>query len=129
MAVNRYEKNTSSGRGYDNYSSPQGQGQSFLGRTIQIKGEISSNEHLTVEGKVIGNIASSSRLTIGRDGLVNGEINAQAVRIDGKAEGSIIAKQKLEISSAGAFTGNLKSDKLVVEEGAIFQGKVNLEDS
>lgn len=111
MAVDSYEK--------------QG---SYLGKTMKIKGKITSDEYLTVEGEIEGNVDISKTLTIGKDGYVNGMINADVVKIDGKAEGNITASRKLEISSAGTFQGTLKSDKLVIEEGAVFKGKVNTEE-
>lgn len=98
---------------------------SYIGKTMQIKGEIVSDEYLTVEGKVQGNIEISKTLTIGKNGYIDGVIKAEEVRIDGKAEGTITANTKLQISSTGDFYGSIKSKKLVIEEGAIFRGKVN----
>jgi len=101
---------------------------SYLGKTMKIKGKIKSDEFLTVEGEVEGNVDISKTLTIGREGFVNGTINADVVKIDGKAHGNITASSKLEISSAGTFQGVIKSDKLMIEEGAVFKGKVNVEE-
>lgn len=111
---------------FDEYSSSDGS-ESYLGKTIKIDGEITCDEFLTVEGDVKGNIKVSKTLTIGENGHVNGEIEAKDVRIIGKAEGNITATGKLEISSQGNFKGNLKSDKLVIEEGAVFKGKANMD--
>ena len=113
MASNTYSENASGG--------------SYLGKSVQIKGEISSDEVLVIEGKVTGNIKISKKLTIGKDGFVNGEINAEAVKIDGKAEGAVKASGKLEISMDGTFSGDLTADKLVIEDGAVFKGRVNLD--
>jgi len=102
-----------------------GASSSYLGKTLKIKGEISSDEYLTVEGQVTGNINVTKTLVIGKDGFVDGEITAEVVKIDGKAKGSITASEKLEISSRGHFQGNIKSEKLVIAEGAVFQGNAN----
>ncbi len=101
---------------------------SYLGKSLQITGEITSDEQLTIEGKIKGNINISKTLTIGKNGYVDGKITAEVVKIDGKAEGDITATEKLEISSNGVFSGNLKSEKLVIAEGAVFQGKANMDD-
>lgn len=106
-------------------STSPGASSSYLGKTLKIKGEISSDEYLTVEGQVTGNINVTKTLVIGKDGYVDGEITAEVVKIDGKAKGSITASEKLEISSRGHFQGNIKSEKLVIEEGAVFQGNAN----
>jgi len=108
-------------------STSSGASSSYLGKTLKIKGEISSDEYLTVEGQVTGNINITKTLVIGKNGYVDGEITAEVVKIDGKAKGSITASEKLEISSRGHFQGNIKSEKLVIEEGAVFQGNANQE--
>lgn len=113
---------------YKESSSSQSISRSYLGKTLKIKGEITSAEFLTVEGEVKGNINVSKTLTIGKNGFVDGEITAEVVKLDGRAQGSITAKEKLEISSKGNFTGNIKSEKLVIAKGAIFQGKANMDE-
>ena len=108
-------------------SSVEPASRSYLGKTIKIDGEITCEEILTIEGEVRGNIKVGNTLTIGKDGYVQGEIDAKEVKIIGKAEGNIVASDKLEITSQGYFSGSIKSDKLVIEEGAIFKGKANLD--
>lgn len=125
MAFNSYKKDEYSGSG--GLSSSRAS-ISYLGKSMKIKGKISSDEYLTVEGQVEGNIDISKTLTIGKNGYVNGTINADIVKLDGKAEGSITAASKLEIASSGTFQGTIKSDKLVIDEGAVFKGKINVED-
>lgn len=125
MAFNSYKKDEYAGSG--GFSSSQ-TSMSYLGKSMKIKGKISSDEYLTVEGQVEGNIDISKTLTIGKNGYVNGTINADIVKLDGKAEGNITAASMLEIASSGTFQGTIKSDKLVIEEGAVFKGKVNVED-
>lgn len=101
---------------------------SYLGKTVEIKGKITSQEFLTIEGKVTGDVESSKTLTIGKSGFINGKIDAEEVQIHGKAEGNIKAVRKLRISSEGNFEGAVKSDKLIIEDGAVFKGKINLDD-
>ena len=125
MAFNSYKKDEYPGLG--GFSSSRSS-MSYLGKSMKIKGKISSDEYLTVEGQVEGNIEISKTLTIGKNGYVNGTINADIVKLDGKAEGNITAATKLEIASTGTFQGTIKSDKLVIEDGATFKGKVNVED-
>jgi cytoskeletal protein CcmA (bactofilin family) len=128
MAVNTIKKDS---RGnYDEYNSSTSKpmSHSYLGKTLKIKGQISTDEFLTVEGEVKGNIKTSKTVTIGKSGYVDGKITAEKVKVDGRAKGSIIASDKLEISSSGNFHGDLKSERLVIEEGALFQGNANMDD-
>ncbi len=101
---------------------------SYLGKTLEINGEIKSDEYLTIEGKIKGNIQVTKTLTIGKNGYVEGEIKADEVKIHGKVEGNITAARKLEISSSGQFLGTIKAEKLSIAEGAVFKGKVNVDE-
>ena len=102
--------------------------QSFFGKTMRIEGEITSDEDLTIEGKVMGQLHVSKTLTIGREGYVDGKISANVVHISGEAEGHLSASQKLVISSEGKYTGNISSDTIKVAEGAQIKGTINTEE-
>lgn len=101
---------------------------SYLGKTMNIQGELISDEDLTIEGKVKGTIRVSKTLTIGREGDVTADIIAKVVKIIGKARGTIIASDKVAILSEGRYEGAIKSEKLVVAEGAILIGHINQEE-
>ena len=98
---------------------------SFIGKTMNIKADITSEEDITIEGRVNGNIQVSKTLTIGKSGYVTADIKAAVVRIIGVAKGNIIASDKVEILSEGRYTGNIESKKLVVADGAILNGLIN----
>jgi cytoskeletal protein CcmA (bactofilin family) len=98
---------------------------SFIGETMVIEADITSDEDIIIEGKVKGNISVSKTLTIGKSGKVKADINAAVVRIIGEAKGNIIASEKVELLSLGRYTGSIQSQKLVVEEGAILNGDIN----
>jgi len=101
---------------------------SFFGKTMRIEGEITSDEDLTIEGKVMGQLQVSKTLTIGKDGYVDGEISAKVVHISGEAEGHLSASEKLVITSEGKYTGNINSDTIKVAEGAQIRGTINTEE-
>ena len=101
--------------------------QSFFGKTMRIEGEIISDEDLTIEGKVKGQLQVSKTLTIGKEGYVDGKISAKVVHISGEAEGQLTASEKLVISPEGKYTGNINSDIIKVAEGAQIKGTINLE--
>ena len=101
---------------------------SFIGKTLKIDGDLSSDENVTIEGKVKGKIKATSLVTIGVEGSVDAEIKAREVRILGHATGHIEATHRLEIVAGGHFTGDIQSEKIVIQEGAIFKGNINMED-
>ena len=95
--------------------------QFVLGTTIN--GDVSTESDLRIDGKIVGNISSKSKVVIGSTGSVDGQIYCQNAYIDGRVNGDIEVSELLILSKTANITGDLKLKKLVVEEGAKFNGK------
>ena len=102
--------------------------QSVLGDTLLIKGELSSDDDVLIEGKVEGHVNVKKKVTVGKNGRINAEIRATDISILGQVEGNIFAKNKAEILASGRLSGNIHAKKVVLAEGAIFQGNVAMDD-
>lgn len=100
---------------------------SFIGKTVKFEGILFSEDDFIIEGQMKGTIEVKQTLTIGRNGDVNADIQANIVKIIGRVRGNITASEKVAILAEGNFNGNIKSQKLVVAEGAILMGNVNKE--
>ncbi|MGE5341361.1 MAG: bactofilin family protein [Candidatus Omnitrophota bacterium] len=98
---------------------------SYVGRTMTVEGDLTSEDDVTIEGTVTGNIVVQKMLTIGLNGNVKADIKAGTVRIIGEAKGKIIASEKVEILSTGRYTGSIQSEKLIIAEGAFLNGEIN----
>ncbi len=99
-----------------------------IGKSITIKGDLSGNEDLVIEGKVEGKIElPSNQLTIGAEGNASAEIHAQKVVVIGKVTGNVSATERIEIQSSGFVDGDVKAPRLVVEEGAVLNGAISME--
>jgi cytoskeletal protein CcmA (bactofilin family) len=98
---------------------------SYIGKTMSIEADITSDDDVTIEGEVTGNIVVGKTLTIGKNGSVKADIKAGVVRIIGEARGNIVASEKVEILTLGRYTGNIQSQKLIVAEGALLNGEIN----
>ncbi len=88
-----------------------------------IEGKISTQGSMRIDGRVIGNVHVNGNLTIGTTGEVNGDIEAKNAIIGGKVNGTIVVAEKLVFESKAVIKGDIKASKLVVDEGAIFDGK------
>ena len=73
-----------------------------------------------------GEITTDGVLNLGEKGSVTGNISAQAVVVRGKVNGNITAKEKIDIKSKAEVFGDIKSAKLVIEEGVTFVGKTEV---
>ena len=99
-----------------------------LGPSIVVKGEISSEEDLQIDGKVIGNISlRGNRLTVGRSAELNSEINAREIIVYGSASGNLRARDRVEIKKDGQVIGDITTSRISIEEGAYFKGHIEIE--
>ena len=98
-----------------------------IGEHILIEGKIRGRENLIVEGSIKGNIElEENNFTLGSKGKVEGEINAQNVRISGQMIGNIKTPGKAEITEEADFLGKIYAQTISVENGAFFKGSVKL---
>ena len=99
-----------------------------LGKTIQIKGELTGSEDLTIEGKLEGKILlRGHNLTIGENGDIRADIQAKAVVVAGKLVGNTTAEDRVEVAMGGAVNGNISAPRVVLADGCQFQGSVDMD--
>jgi len=99
-----------------------------IGEKISIEGNIHGDEHLIIEGSMKGNIEMEKHnFAVGSRGRVEGEINAQSVRISGQMIGNVKTKGKVEITKEADFMGEIRAKSISVEDGAYFKGSIELE--
>lgn len=107
---------------------PTTRGVAMIGKTISIKGDITGEESLVIEGKVDGTISlKNNDLTVGQSGVVNANITASVVRIDGEVKGDIVGIEKVVISKTGKVRGNIVGPRVTLEDGAKFKGSIDMD--
>ena len=99
---------------------------SVLGPTIRFKGELSADEDLVIQGKIDGTINHKQRLTIGRDGTVNANIDAQTVVVEGALTGNVRADKSVTVRDTARLIGNITAPSVAILEGANFNGSVDM---
>jgi cytoskeletal protein CcmA (bactofilin family) len=99
---------------------------SVLGPTIRFKGELSADEDLVIQGKIDGTINHKQRLTIGRDGIVNANIDAQMVVVEGALTGNVRADKSVTVRETARLIGNIAAPSVAILEGANFSGSVDM---
>jgi cytoskeletal protein CcmA (bactofilin family) len=101
--------------------------QATIGRTLIIKGEISGSESLYVDGRIEGNVnLAEHRVTIGRNGSVQANITAKEVVVMGKVTGNIDCTDRVDIRSEGVVNGDVATQRISVEDGAILKGGIQV---
>ena len=100
----------------------------MIGPKISIKGTISGEEDLLIQGKVEGTISLGEfEVAIGESAEVKANIRAKAVKIDGLVEGDITGGEKVVISKSGNVHGNIVAPRVTLEDGAIFKGSIDMD--
>ena len=99
----------------------------FIGQSIFIKGELTGNEDMTIDGKVEGNIQlKDHNVAIGSSGTIQAEIFAKNITIMGTVEGDVHAESLVEIKKTGKLTGDIVAPRVVIEDGARFRGSIDM---
>ncbi|MGH9405994.1 MAG: bactofilin family protein [Terriglobia bacterium] len=99
----------------------------YLGGSVVLRGELSADEDLTIEGQFEGSLNLQSHcLTVGPHGQVKADITARQVAVSGKLNGKINAQEKIEIRRTGNVVGDLVSAGVAIEEGAYFKGSIEI---
>lgn len=99
----------------------------FIDKDTEIVGDIRFKDSFRIDGKFNGKILSGSSLIIGETGDVEADIEVGSISINGRVKGSMTATKLIEIFSQGRVTGKLVTPKLIIEEGAFFQGSCQME--
>lgn len=99
-----------------------------LSADVEIKGSLTVSQELLLEGRVEGDLTSSSRLVIGERAYVKGTVTTQSVTVYGHVEGDIAAEDRCEIKSTARIIGNVTARKFSIEEGATFQGRSRVQN-
>jgi cytoskeletal protein CcmA (bactofilin family) len=99
----------------------------FIDRDSEIIGDIKFKENFRIDGVFKGKILSGNGLIIGETGEVEADIDVVSIAINGRVKGSIKAKERIEIFSKGRVIGSVAAPKLIIEDGAFFQGSCQME--
>lgn len=105
------------------------EGTTAIGKSITIRGDISGNEELYMDGDFEGTIKlPDSRLTIGPNARIKADLDAGDVVIYGKVDGNIRAGGRLELRDSAVLNGDILAQRLSIEENARVKGKVELKE-
>lgn len=104
-----------------------GGGRAAIGRSIHIRGEVTGEEDLVIQGRVEGTIRlDNHKVTIGPDGDVEASITGRVVVVEGKVLGNIRSEEQVVLRATARVQGDITSPRLVLEDGARFRGGVDM---
>lgn len=98
----------------------------FMDSGTEITGELRFRDTFRLDGKLKGKIFSEKMLIIGETAQVEADIECGVVSIKGTVTGQIQGREKIELLAGSKVYGRLSSPRLVIEEGAFFQGECDM---
>jgi cytoskeletal protein CcmA (bactofilin family) len=98
----------------------------MIGEKTFIKGTVRADENLTIHGRVEGTLESSGDIVIGETGFVEANVTGETVMVSGHIQGQIRAKGLFALHRSGSMSGEVKSPRIQIEEGSIFQGRIDM---
>ena len=98
-------------------------------RSTKITGEIVSEADFRIDGTLEGTITTSGKVVIGKEGVINGNVNCSVADVEGKFSGKIEVKESLSLKSTSSVEGEVIIGKLIVESGASFNAKCSMKSA
>lgn len=102
--------------------------ETLIGKSTKFIGEIEGEGTIRVEGSVQGKVDSAGDVVVGETGQLLADLTARNLLVAGNVEGNVNVQGKVEITKTGKLMGDVTTHKLVIEEGAVIQGRCNMND-
>jgi len=98
-----------------------------IGNKITIRGQVSGNQELVIEGRIEGRVSLQNRLTVEEAGSVEAEIEVVDAAVRGEVRGDLVASRSAVLHDSARVVGNIRAPRIVIEEGARFSGAIEME--
>jgi cytoskeletal protein CcmA (bactofilin family) len=106
---------------------PESRGPAIIGKSVMIRGQIFSREDLTIDGEVDGSVElQEHRLTVGPHGKLQAGVKAREIVVLGTIHGNVEATDKIDIRKDAKLVGDIKTARIVIEDGAYFKGSIDI---
>ena len=98
-----------------------------IGPTVVVDGEISGTDDLRISGMVRGKVRIGGSILVAAGGLVEGQIEGKVVDVAGILKGDASARERCQIQAGGKMLGDIRSQRILISDGALFRGKVEMD--
>jgi cytoskeletal protein CcmA (bactofilin family) len=99
----------------------------FIGSKVVVKGSISGNQDLIVQGRVEGRVGIDTHLTIEEEGSVAADVDVSEATVRGELRGDVVASRAAVLHNTARVVGSIRAPRLVIEEGARFSGNIEMD--
>jgi cytoskeletal protein CcmA (bactofilin family) len=107
-----------------------GRERATIGRSITIRGEVTGDEDLLIQGRIEGSIdLKQHSVTVGSEGDVKADISGRVVTIEGSVEGDLRAEEQIVLKGSARVNGDMAAPRVILEDGAYFRGGVDMTET
>ena len=101
----------------------------LIGAGTVFEGKLRTPGSIRIDGRIVGEIIATQNISVGASGDVDGNLSAKSITIGGKSKGAIQAQEKLVFEAKAVVRGDIRAAKLVIDEGALFDGKCTMAEA
>ena len=98
-----------------------------LGQQITVRGTLTGEEDLVVEGRVEGSVSLAGHLIVAEGGVLEADLDVRSIEVHGEVRGDIVASQSITIDKGAHVAGNVRAPRVIIHDGAQFQGAVEMD--
>ena len=98
-----------------------------IGPGVSMSGRVSGTDEVAVFGSIEGNVSLESNLTVEEGGKVVADVDVESIVIRGELNGEVVARKSVELLAGCLVTGNLRAPRIIIQEGARFQGNIDMD--
>lgn len=109
-----------------NKDSAQPGGDTIIAAGVKVEGDFQSQGNLIIEGEVLGSVKTAADLFVGEKAKIHATVSAANAKVSGEVRGNLKVKERLELGPLSRISGDVKTKILIVEAGAIVNGKISM---
>jgi cytoskeletal protein CcmA (bactofilin family) len=111
-------------------ASPRSAGTATIGPSITIKGNVSGDEDLLIQGRIDGKVnLAKHNVTIGSNGRVKADVHGKTVIVEGEVEGDLRGQEQIILRQTAKVNGSIAAPRVTLEDGAVFRGAIEMDAS
>lgn len=103
------------------------QGVCTIGEGVLVNGRLTGDEEVTVHGRMEGAIHLGNHLLVAKEGVVVADVEANTLTVLGHLNGEVVVHDIVTLKSGSVVTGNIRTPRIIIEEGARFKGNVDMD--
>ena len=100
----------------------------IIGQEAYFQGTLTAKGSLRIDGRIDGSIVDAKLVTVGKTGKIKGDVSCEICTLSGEVRGNVSALGHIEVLAGSKIDGDMRAPKIIIEEGAVFNGNCSMTD-